>query len=412
MHLYILIIAIYNVIGENMKRAVVLSGGGAKGAYQIGVWKALRKLKINYSIVTGTSVGALNGAFMVQNNYWKAVHMWYYMNFSRVFEHMDGDYHTLEGKKKILLTYAKGIINGGMNIQRLEQTLEKYLNPKKFYRSPIDFGLVTVNLTDLKALSLKKEEIKPEELKDYLIASASCFPAFPAKIIHGKKYIDGGYYDNLPIQLAIDLGAEEVIAVDLKAIGRKQKVKDHHVPITYITPQTDIGSFLIFDKTLARRAIRLGYYDTLKIFQKLEGTAYTFRLGEVEKITEHYVKPLLQTLEKQYQEEIMYKYPTLEAFALEMIDFLGHSFHIPEDHIYTARKFHRLLMRKYRKTEVLDFQTLKKLFKKKDQKIPYMGMILKYWCQTKNKKKETEERFHFLSVMKISAFYLEYYQKK
>ena len=60
MHLYILIIAIYNVIGENMKRAVVLSGGGAKGAYQIGVWKALRKLKINYSIVTGTSVGALN----------------------------------------------------------------------------------------------------------------------------------------------------------------------------------------------------------------------------------------------------------------------------------------------------------------------------------------------------------------
>ena len=48
-----------------MKRAIVLSGGGAKGAYQIGVWKALRKLKLNYSIVTGTSVGALNGAFFV-----------------------------------------------------------------------------------------------------------------------------------------------------------------------------------------------------------------------------------------------------------------------------------------------------------------------------------------------------------
>ena len=46
-----------------MKRAIVLSGGGSKGSYQIGVWKALRKLKIDYQIVTGTSVGALNGGF-------------------------------------------------------------------------------------------------------------------------------------------------------------------------------------------------------------------------------------------------------------------------------------------------------------------------------------------------------------
>ena len=44
-------------------RAVVLSGGGSKGAYEIGVWKALRKLHISYDIVTGTSVGALNAAF-------------------------------------------------------------------------------------------------------------------------------------------------------------------------------------------------------------------------------------------------------------------------------------------------------------------------------------------------------------
>ena len=49
-------------------RAVVLSGGGSKGAYQIGVWKALRQLNIKYEIVAGTSVGALNGAMMVQKN--------------------------------------------------------------------------------------------------------------------------------------------------------------------------------------------------------------------------------------------------------------------------------------------------------------------------------------------------------
>ena len=47
-----------------MKRAVVLSGGGSKGSYEIGVWKALRRLHIKYDIVTGTSIGALNGALM------------------------------------------------------------------------------------------------------------------------------------------------------------------------------------------------------------------------------------------------------------------------------------------------------------------------------------------------------------
>ena len=53
-------------------KALVLSGGGAKGSYQIGVWKALRELNIHFDIITGTSSGALNGALMTQNSYHKA----------------------------------------------------------------------------------------------------------------------------------------------------------------------------------------------------------------------------------------------------------------------------------------------------------------------------------------------------
>ena len=48
--------------------AVVLSGGGARGAYEAGVWKALKKLHIKYDIVTGTSIGANNGFMMVQKD--------------------------------------------------------------------------------------------------------------------------------------------------------------------------------------------------------------------------------------------------------------------------------------------------------------------------------------------------------
>ena len=54
-------------------KALVLSGGGSKGAYQIGAWKALKKLHIKFDIVTGTSVGALNGALVTQKSYRKAI---------------------------------------------------------------------------------------------------------------------------------------------------------------------------------------------------------------------------------------------------------------------------------------------------------------------------------------------------
>ena len=58
------------------KLAIVLAGGGSRGAYQIGVWKALRELGIDYQIVTGASVGALNGAIMVQKDFDLALEMW------------------------------------------------------------------------------------------------------------------------------------------------------------------------------------------------------------------------------------------------------------------------------------------------------------------------------------------------
>ena len=55
---------------------LILAGGGAKGAYQIGVWKALKELKIKINAVIGNSVGALNGAFIAQNDIDKAIRLW------------------------------------------------------------------------------------------------------------------------------------------------------------------------------------------------------------------------------------------------------------------------------------------------------------------------------------------------
>ena len=59
-----------------MKYGLVLAGGGARGAYQIGVMRAIRELGIEISAVCGTSIGAINGALFAQGSYEKACEMW------------------------------------------------------------------------------------------------------------------------------------------------------------------------------------------------------------------------------------------------------------------------------------------------------------------------------------------------
>ena len=131
-----------------MKRAIVLAGGGSKGAYQIGVWKALRELKIDYQIVTGTSVGALNGAFMVQQDFSQALSMWKNLNWEMIY---DSSFKEDLSKWDIWKKYIQGIVfNGGMEVTGLEKTIDFYIDENKFYRSSVDFGLVTVNLIYMK----------------------------------------------------------------------------------------------------------------------------------------------------------------------------------------------------------------------------------------------------------------------
>ena len=84
-----------------MKTALVLSGGGSRGAYEIGVWQALCELDVKPSIVTGTSVGALNGAVIAQGDLEKARRLWQELETSRVFDDVPLD-ETLPPRRKWL----------------------------------------------------------------------------------------------------------------------------------------------------------------------------------------------------------------------------------------------------------------------------------------------------------------------
>ncbi|MBR3897658.1 MAG: patatin-like phospholipase family protein [Bacilli bacterium] len=260
------------------KIGLVLSGGGSKGAYEAGVYKALRKMHIKINIVTGTSIGAINGMMIVQKRHRSIMKFWKKVDFSAIYKEEEFPKMEDPSLAKVYSQYVKAFINeGGLNVSKMTKMFDSYFNPRKFFNSDIDYGVVTFNLSKRRPVIKTKKELDRYNAKDYMVASASCYPAFKPYVIDGDLYIDGGYYDNLPINLAIDLGATKIIAVDLRAVGFRRKIKDKSVEVTKISPRNKIASFLIFDKEKAKEAVKFGYNDTMKTFGKLDGDKFTFR---------------------------------------------------------------------------------------------------------------------------------------
>jgi NTE family protein len=375
-----------------VKRAIVLSGGGARGSYQIGVWRALRRLHIKYDIVTGTSVGSLNGALMVQKSFLRAIWFWYNLNFKHIFkDEIASDYRTKEGKRAIYKKYVKAIISdNGMDVSKLEENINRVIDERKLRRSKIDFGLITFNLSNLKPVKLTKEDIPVGKLKDYLMASATCFPAFKKKHIDNADYIDGGYYDNLPLNLAIQMGANEIIAIDLRTIGFKRHVRNHDIKVTYIAPRNDLGSFLVFHKDLARRGMRLGYNDTMKAFDKLDGNRYTFRLNHLTDNFQRYGDLYFQLLDNLFHKKAnsivaqllkmtTYKGKMQAKDLNKTIEFLGKTFDMDDSRIYNINIFNQQLLHRLDDIPLLDKSLIEQKIKKNDLKgLVNSKVIIKY----------------------------------
>lgn len=275
--------------GGSMKRAFVLAGGGSKGAYEIGFYKAVHELGIQPDIVTGTSIGALIGCMIAQNDYKEAVRLWENMDISQVMNNgisVSMNIDSLVSQRNRMLSFFKQFIHDkGADITPLKEMIERLSDQERLLASPVDFGLVTVEFPSLNPVQITKHEMESGTLKDYLIASASCYPAFPAHVMDGKEYVDGGYYDNLPVRLAMKMGADELILVDL---NHKKIIHEEYLNrpnIKYIIPSQDIGNFLDFDRESLDHRIRLGYLDTMKAFHKYDGFIYTYPVRRADALT-------------------------------------------------------------------------------------------------------------------------------
>ena len=260
--------------------ALVLGGGGAKGAYQIGVARALEDIGVRFAHAYGTSIGALNAAMLAQGDLDAAAQLWADLRLSDVVtpesialaEEAESIFSRPE---KMLDFITRNAQKKGLDATPLFSVMRKAIDEDKLRQSSISFGLVATRFPSLSMVEKRVLDMEPGSVCDWLEASAACFPAIPMKNIAGERYLDGGFCDNVPVEMAIRAGARHIIAVD---IGRTQAHVQYALRpnVTYIRASHPLGGLLTFDPEQSLRNMTLGYNDTLRAFGHLRGTRYSF----------------------------------------------------------------------------------------------------------------------------------------
>ena len=261
------------VIDLSKEYGLVFDGGGARGAYQIGAWKALKEAGVKINAVAGTSVGALNGALVCMGDVDLAEDIWRKMTFSTV---MDVDDEWMErlfsgeaGIKEFLGEGWKKVKDGGIDITPLRKLIHETIDEEKIRKCGTEFMLLTFSVSDFKELDLSVEDIPEGLLEDFLLASAYLI-GFKNERLHGKKYIDGGVINNVPLNSLVKRGYENIIEVRIYGPGREPRVKLPEGSVACeVSPRVKLGSIIEFS---GKRSSANVMFDT--DFVKCCGTIY------------------------------------------------------------------------------------------------------------------------------------------
>lgn len=266
-----------------MRRGLVLEGGGAKGAYHVGAVKALYDNGYTFDGVAGTSIGAINGAMIAQDGGVETCFdMWTNIKFADIIDTENNEaaklFSTQSDKPSIKFWIEKTfaiIKNLGVPTDRIIPFLKRYIDEDKLRAAGRDFAIVTFCISDKKPLELHLEDIPYGEVCDFVFASAY-YPVFKLNRINGKYYLDGGVYDNLPVNALIRRGNyDEIIAV---RTGHKKTrpLIDSSVVVKTIEPTESLGKTTGLDKNKIAYNIKLGYYDALRMIHDYKGIRYYF----------------------------------------------------------------------------------------------------------------------------------------
>ena len=263
---------------------IVLEGGGAKGAYQIGAWKALREAGVRIKGIAGASVGSLNGALICMDDLEKAEDIWKNIEYSRV---MDVSDETMKPQKKkdrkalnlqeIQNSGFQFIKDGGIDVTPLKNLIAEVVGDESRIReSDRELFAVTYSVSEHKELAVDVKSGEEGSVKDMLLASAY-FLAFKNEKLGGKRYRDGGGFNNVPLGVLLDKGYEDIIVIRIYGWGfdseKVTKIPDG-ANVYHIAPRQDLGGILEFDKKQSRKNMTLGYYDAKRFLYGLAGRIY------------------------------------------------------------------------------------------------------------------------------------------
>ncbi|HEY9793691.1 MAG TPA: patatin-like phospholipase family protein [Candidatus Obscuribacterales bacterium] len=188
------------------KRALVLPGGGGRGAYQVGVAKAFKEVGIHFDMIFGTSIGALNGTMIAQGSIDRLEELWSNLRPWDIFK-----VPSVPQLGRMVMGRKLGLLD----TSPLEEMLRREIDLKKLKTSAAKLGLFTTDLCCLETRLIIVDEIMSNnELIDVLMATAAVPIAFPPRQLHGNGlWVDGGLVRNTPLRAAIDRGAEEIFMI-------------------------------------------------------------------------------------------------------------------------------------------------------------------------------------------------------
>ena len=223
------------------KIALVLSGGGAKGAAHIGVLRVLEKYQVPIDIIVGTSVGSIVGGMysvgyspdeiektVLNLKFNSLLTNSKDRNLKNIEEKIENDKYpfTMSIDKNLKLSFPMGILNGENIYLQLKDIFSRAENVKNFNELPIEYRAITTDLQTGKEVILADGDLAIATFKSMAI------PSFLEPVKDNNKfYVDGGVVNNFPIDVALSLGADIIIAVDITAETSKINEKSNLITI-------------------------------------------------------------------------------------------------------------------------------------------------------------------------------------
>lgn len=266
-----------------MKVGLVLSGGGGKGAYELGVWKAIKELGIDKYVtaVAGTSIGAMNAMLFAQDNYEGALEMWKEVTIEKLLPINNRQLikkgvtlaigsKTLESVRKHM---PKLLEQGNVPKDGAVDIINRYMDMERLNATGISCYVACTEITEFKAKYFKINDYDEETAKNMILASSSLPMIYESAEVLGKKYIDGGLVDNTPIKPLYDEGYDIIITVLLTKEAKIERNNFPNAQIIAIAPsemETKVFEGLLnLDEEAKNRRIEIGYEDTKNLLEPI-----------------------------------------------------------------------------------------------------------------------------------------------